>query len=79
MLIAKKGHWNVQKKVLIYLLSLDGGLPRAEIGRMLELHQSSVSKAITRMERQMRMIKGKKAEVKKIRNKYAVLNKALIK
>lgn len=79
MLGAKKGQWNVQKKALIYLLSLDCGLSGAEIGRLLEMHQSSVSKAITRMERQIRIIKGKSMEIDKIRAKYVVLNKVLIK
>jgi REP element-mobilizing transposase RayT len=79
MLFAKKGPWNVHKKVLIYLLSEDAGLSGADIGRMLEMHQSSVSKAILRMERQMRAIRGKAAEIDKIRIIYAVLNKVLIK
>ena len=75
---AKKGPWNVYKKVLIYLLSEDAGLSGADIGRMLVMHQSSVSKAILRMERQIRAIRGKAAEIDKIRIIYAVLNKVLI-
>ncbi|HRQ45274.1 MAG TPA: transposase, partial [Candidatus Goldiibacteriota bacterium] len=79
LLTAKKGAWNVYKKVLIYLLSADGGLSGAEIGRMLEMHQSSVSKAISRMEKQIKAIKGKAEEMNKIRIKYTVLKETLIK
>jgi REP element-mobilizing transposase RayT len=79
MLFAKKGPWNVHKKVLIYLLSADAGLSGAEIGRMLEMHQSSISKAIMRMERQISTIRGKAAEIEKIRIIYAAINKVLIK
>jgi len=79
LLTAKKGAWNVYKKVLIYLLSMDGGLSGAEVGRMFEMHQSSVSKAITRTEKQIRASKEKTEEIGKIRAKYTVLKETVIK
>jgi hypothetical protein len=79
VLCGKRGPRNVNKKFLIYLLSIDGGLNGAEIGRMLEMHQSSVSKAVSGLEKQVKVVRGINTISKICRRNFAVLNKALIK
>lgn len=78
VLCSKRGRWNVYKKVLIYLLVNDGGLGGADIGRLIGMHQSSISKAVKRIEDKMTKNKLLCEEIKKIRVIYNILNKVLI-
>jgi DNA-binding MarR family transcriptional regulator len=78
VLCSKRGRWNVYKKVLIYLLVNDGGLGGADIGRLIGMHQSSISKAVKRIEDKMTKNKLLCEEIKKIRVIYSILNIVLI-
>lgn len=79
VLCSKKGAWNSYKKVMIYLLSKDGGLYGAQIARLVGIHTSAVSKSISRLEKQMQIDNKITREINKIRDIYMVFDKALIK
>ncbi len=79
VLCSKKGCWNIYKKAAIYLLLNDGGLTGADIGRLFEMHQSSISKASNRLKDKMEKDKEIASEIEKIRVKYVKIREALIK
>lgn len=72
-LMDKKGRWNREKRILMYLLSRDAGKNNTEIGELLNgIHNSSVGNTIRCVAKEIAVDKKTRLEVSKIESKYVV-------
>jgi len=72
-LLVKKGRWNRNKRILMYLLSKDAGKNNTEIGMLLGgIYNSSIGRTITRVVREIVDSKKTRQEITKIAALYAV-------
>ena len=73
-LITKKGRWNPGKRILIYLLSKDGGMNNTAIAALLNgLHHSGIGPIISKVSREIAEGKRAKKDAKLISRKYDII------